>query len=128
MKNIAIILDKLLAIAKDARVWFRIFILVVTGFVGAIAFSRTKVKVEDCSYFINQNQELISALIEIKKDLSATVSTSYTGEGEGIIFAQNIPRTSQGQQIRKTILRIDSILWKLRTDSLKRIKSLKTKT
>jgi len=127
MKQIAAILNKLLIIAKDAKVWLRVLVLVVTLFAGAIIFSRTKVKKEDCTYYIEQNKQLVNALIDIKRDLSVAVSTSFTGEETGLIFAQNVPKQKsqyqQNQQIKKVMSKIDSVLLKYRLDSLKRIKS-----
>lgn len=124
------VLNALKAIATNTGTWLKVLILIIVGFGGAILFSKTKVRVEDCTDCNNQRRELIDALIDIKKDLSAAVNTSYNGGGNGIIFAQTATRRQtqaqqfkQSQQIRKVMSRIDSILIKYRMDSINKVKA-----
>lgn len=126
MKKVSIVLDQLLLIAKDAKIWFRVLVLVVAGFAGAILFSRTKVRVEDCTTCNVERRELLNALLEIKKELSVV---SYVPMPNDLIFASvidTLPKRQQQQmqqqQIRKVMSKIDSILLKVYRDSVNRSK------
>jgi hypothetical protein len=83
-------------------------------------------KKEDCTYYIEQNKQLVNALIDIKKDLQASVTTSYNQlQPELIMFASfdTVPkrkRMNQYQQVQqKVIYKIDSILYRIKQDSVK---------
>ena len=124
MKKIADILAQLLLIAKDAKAWMRVLIFVVVGtgcvVVGAIAFSKTRTRVQDCTYYIEQNKQLVGALIEIRTDLQPK-ATSFIGGGASIIFAlyrDTIPKPKMSAQVNKVLNKIDSILLKIKQDSL----------
>lgn len=129
MKQVSAILGKILEIAKDAKTWLRVLILVIVGFGGAILFSKTKVKKEDCMACNTERRELINALIGIKKDLGAALNTSYMEVQDGLIWASydTIPKRTnqaqQAQQVRRVMSKIDSILWKLHIDSINRTKN-----
>lgn len=92
------------------------------------------VKCEDCQPFKEQNKELISALIEIKKDLVSVQSTSFNQlQPELIMFASydTIPKRktphSQMQQVQQRVInKIDSLIlrYRIKQDSL----TQKTKT
>lgn len=97
---------------------------------GLLTFSLTKIfeaksgKKEDCTYYVEQNKQLIDALIDIKKDLQAGV-TSYHLQPELIMFASfdTIPkrkRMNQYQQAQQRVIyKIDSILYRIKQDSVK---------
>jgi hypothetical protein len=85
-------------------------------------------KKQDCTYYIEQNKQLVSALIEIKKDLQDGMTTSYNWDGGGLSFASydSVPKRMNKQQIqmRITIRKIDSILYRIKQDSVKQKQSL----
>lgn len=106
----------------------RIFTLVLIASLtyGFTQVFKAKKNCEDCTSFKEQNKELINALIGIKKDLSAAVTTSYVGNEDGLMYASydTTPKRQsqfqQSQQIKRVMSKIDSILWKVHMDSLKR--------
>jgi len=108
MKHITLILGKILEIAKDVKIWFRVLVLVVTGFIGAILFSKTKVKKEDCSYYIKQNEQLVQGLLDIKKDLSVTTTASYMTFASYDTVKPKVKK--QPQQVQKVLSKIDSLV------------------
>ena len=124
MKKIADILAQLLLIAKDAKAWMRvlIFVVVATGCVviGAIAFSKTRTKVQDCTYYIEQNKQLVGALIDIRTDLQPK-ATSFVEGSAVVVFASlrdTLPKPRMSAQVNKVLNKIDSILLKIKPDSL----------
>tara|TARA_R110000868_G_scaffold395373_1_gene667022 strand:- start:338 stop:703 length:366 start_codon:yes stop_codon:yes gene_type:complete len=108
VKHIALILGKILLIAKDIKVWFRVLVLVIAGFAGAILFSRTKVKKEDCSYYIQMNERLVQGLLDIKKELSVTTTASYITFASYDTVKPKIKK--QPQQVQKVLSKIDSLI------------------
>jgi len=135
VKKITDILGQLLLIAKDAGVWFRVLVFVIVGticvVIGAVQFSKTKVKKEDCTYYIEQNKTLISALIDIKKELQPAQHTSFAGTESNFIFASfdTVPKKQtqkqvqqmQQAQVRKVLSKIDSVLLNIvKQDSVKK--------
>ena len=111
MKQVVAILNKILEIAKDVKVWFRVLIFVIALFAGAILFSRTKVKTDlSCE---KQRGELIQALIDIRTELQPATSAVYY---EGPVFASDtVPKVkSQQQQIQKVLSKLDSLILKYR--------------
>ena len=108
MKYAIEILKQILAIAKDFKIWLRVLVLAIACFAGAILFSKTKVKQTDCSYYIQQNEKLIGALIEIRQSLSSVDHVSY------VTFASYDTTVKPKTKIQKVISKIDSIILKYR--------------
>lgn len=108
--------------------WIKGNVILSFVLIGCITFSATqifkakaKANCEDCTPFKQQNKELISALIDIKKDLQASITTSYQLQPELIMFASlDTTRPQQQQaQVRKVLNKIDSILYRVKQDSIK---------
>lgn len=130
MKNITAILNKILEIAKDAKVWLRVLVFIIALFTGAIMFSKTKTKKEDCTYYIEQNKQLVGALIDIKKELQPAEEQpiSFMGvDASPFVFASFIDTTptqrkqiqqKQQQQVQKVVGKIDSILFKIKVQEI----------
>jgi len=88
--------------------------------------AKKEVVKDDCTYYIEQNKQLVNALIDIKKDLQASVTTSYNQlQPELIMFASfdTVPkrkRMNQYQQAQQRVIyKIDSILYRIKQDSVK---------
>jgi hypothetical protein len=119
--------------------------------IGLLTYSLTRIfeakTKEDCTayieqvkYYSEQNNMLLSAFMEIKKELQPT-TTSFVNGSTDIIFAavrDTVPKkqtqqkqVQQMQQVQQKVLnKIDAILMKIMTDSLKRkdsINNLKNK-
>lgn len=114
----------------SSRIFTLVLIALLTFSAINIFNARGRARCEDCTPYKEQNKQLIGALIDIKKDLQTTVTTSFNGlHPELIMFANfdSIPKRQnqqqQSQQIRKVMNKIDSILWKLHIDSLKKTKT-----
>lgn len=122
MKYFANILYALRSIASNLKIWIRVFVLVAACFIGAIMFSKTRVKIDpECE---KQREQLINALIEIKKDLQnmggnqAAVKTSAATMVRYGLFADTTRPVKriiqqdqmQQRQIKKVLYKIDSIL------------------
>lgn len=102
------------------------------GLVSALLIINAKgkatIKCEDCQPFKEQNKELISALIDIKKDLVSVQSTSFNQlQPELIMFASydTIPKRkiqqSQMQKVQQRVInKIDSLIlrYRVKQDSL----------
>lgn len=131
------ILNALKGIATNTGIWLKVIILVVTGFGGAILFSKTKVKKEDCTAWqkqvqevTEQNRQLIGAFIDIKKELAVVKPTAYYWQPEtGFEFSgfrDTLPPTQRQKEkaaVQKVMSKIDSILWKWKQDSINKQKS-----
>jgi hypothetical protein len=123
MKIALAILNAIVNAARNKWVWFRVLVLVIVGFAGAILFSTTKeVKIKDC-------QEYIQALIEIKEVFSTP--TSFIESGTPANFASlmwhdTVPKKRVPPEVQKILNKIDSLL---KADSLLKLKQepLKTK-
>lgn len=127
--------------AKDWKVWVRITIFVIVFFAGAILYSKTKVKKDDCDSCnaqlkeVNeQNRQMIGAFIEIQKELSVVKPTAYYWQPEtGFEFSgfrDTLPPTQRQKEkaaVQKVMSKIDSILWKWKQDSINRTQQ-KSKT
>lgn len=102
----------------------------VTSFIAVKYFVPSK-KVEvdrpgQCDYLIKQNQQLVEALLDIKKNLK---SVSYTGQQSYFMFASytdTVPRKPTTKQVIRNILfKIDSLLLINKLDSLRKVDSLR---
>jgi len=132
MKQLFLILGKLTEIARSTTIWLKVLILVVVIFGGAILIFKNKQKsCEDCTPFKQiaqqsqeQTQQLIKALIEIKKDVkSVAENTKYEMDSEQPItymYARydSIPRRKRKQtqqQIKLGLIstKIDSIIYRV---------------
>ena len=117
MKYAIQILQKILEIAKDAKIWLRVIVLAITCFAGAILFSTTKVKKEDCSYYIKQNESLIGALIDIRKSLSSVSHVSYLTFASYDTIVK--PKSQNQKKIDSAIRKLDSIILQYRIQQVK---------
>lgn len=122
MDKLNAILQTLKSMATDIKVWLRIVVLAIVFFGGAILYSKTKVKADpDCA---RQRADLINALIEIKRDLEtpATSQVPITASFRSVSFIEydTIPKSPQ---VIKVLSKIDSILYKIKVDSLKKTKT-----
>lgn len=122
MKNVGLILDKILAIAKDVKIWMRVLVLVITGFAGAILFSRTKIK--DCTVCEGQKAELVNALIQLKTmaDVPVTPSTLVVTSSSfytPTMFIDSGLMSDTTPRQRRIMRYIDSVLYKVRQDSVR---------
>lgn len=162
MKIINTIINWILLIANNKN-WLKALLVMVIGtgcfVVGAIAFSKTKK--EDCTYYKEQNNQLIDAFKQIRNELSPqptsfieteipiifasyidTIPSKYkqaTFKFDTIIdyfgspnftyhpmdqwfynqFVDTIPKKKPNEQINRVLSKIDSILNKYKTDTLK---------
>lgn len=105
--------------------WIKTNKMLAFVLIAAITFSLTqifkakgKANCEDCTPFKQQNKELISALIDIRKDLQGSVSTSYN-PNPLLNAAMILPVIDTTPVIKKVLSKIDSILFKVKQDSLK---------
>ena len=116
MKQITAILNKLLAIAQNGKVWLRVlvFVVVATGcvVVGAVYYSKTKTKVDQSCE--QERARLINFITEMNKDL-AYVPTSF------ITFASYQQDTIP--KVTKWRMKMDSLLLKHKQDSINKLKS-----
>jgi len=129
MNKLAILLDKLLLVARDVKIWLRILILVITLFAGAILFSRSKKS--DCTVCEGERAQLLSALLDVRKGLSemAAQPTSYIAGETDFVFAafttdttkKPLNKNQMQQRIQGMMNKIDSVLLQRRIDSLKRV-------
>ena len=124
---------------KDNKIMTVILIALLT-FCGIKLFeAKAKVVKQDCTYYIEQNKQLVNALIGIKKDLSEMQSTSFNFdfESDDIAFAtaitasyDTIPRrrvSNQSQQqvrLKLIMYRIDTLLNRIKQDSIKQKNNL----
>ncbi len=72
------------------RTWLRLLVLVIVGFTGAILFSKTKVQKEDCSYYKEQNKQLIGVLIQTRTmvdSIGQPLSANYKLNFEKPVYA-----------------------------------------
>lgn len=145
-------IDKLLITLsnnKRAGRWFVVMIAVAlaTVVVGSRYLLPTKkVQVSNpnqCDYLMEQNKQLVNALLEIKSNLQAIgTPVSYNGNGNGVMFASYIEhstyakiahvqtdtvpravtRNQYQQAVNKVLRQIDSVLIRNRLDSLKKVK------
>lgn len=122
MKFINNILNAIIRAAQNKWVWLRVLILVVVGFAGAILFSKTKK--EDCTDCNNERKELLNVLLDIRKDLSEPTSGVSTSLLSFAAFVSDtLPKNQQQSPLNKMIIsKIDSILIKIKLDSLKKQK------
>ena len=125
MKFISSILDSIRQLSANTGVWIKAIVLIIvlggTFTIGAVYFSKTKVKTQDCSFYISQNKELLDALIGIKKDISAVSNTSYLMDNNSTVMMwyaayDSAPRKRQTQQqmkLQKVVGKIDSIIMRM---------------
>lgn len=110
MKNVAAILGKILEIAKDAKTWFRVLVLVITGFAGAILFSKTKK--QDCSECQSQLSGVITFLNNMKSEMAIEPDhVKRKAIREPISVSVIVPDTTPIN--KKRITKIDSLLQKI---------------
>lgn len=114
MKNVVLILNKILEIAKDAKTWLRVLVLVITLFAGAIIFSRTKVKKEDCGVCISQLKEVNETIKLILSDGKA-ISAAYVDT-----IVKPMTGSQKIEALKKLSLKLDSLL---KQDSINKQKS-----
>jgi hypothetical protein len=118
MKQIATILGKLLEIAKDAKAWARVLVFVIIGTVclvaGAVAFSKTKVKKEDCGFCISQLKEVNETIKLILSD-GKTIPATYNDT-----IIKPMTGKEKIETLRKLSLKLDTLLKK---DSINKLKS-----
>lgn len=123
MKKIQALLNSLLvASASTGRTVRLIALILAVGgafTIGALAFSKTKIKpCEDCGYYKKQANELLEALIGIKKDIKEVAAQiSYPMDESTIRFMyasyDTVPKKKQTQQQIKLgaiATKIDSII------------------
>lgn len=77
-----------------------------------------------CDYLIKQNQQLVEALLDIKKNLK---SISYMGAASPFMFASVVDtaRPNPRQVINNIVFKIDSLLRRNKLDSLRKVDSLR---
>ncbi len=90
--------------------------------------NKTKTKKEDCTYYIEQNKQLVKGLLEIRNTIDPQ-PTSFTGISSSLIFASYIDTLPKkiSSKDNKILNKIDSILLKIRNDSIKQKQINKTK-
>lgn len=110
MKYATEILKQILAIAKDAKIWLRVLVLIIAVFAGAILFSKTKVKKEDCTFCMSQLKEVNET---IKLVLSPIQQATYD-------TIKPVTAKQRLDLLRKLSQRIDLIL---KQDSINKQKS-----
>lgn len=98
-----------------SRIFTLILIAALTYSAINIFAAKGKSLCEDCTFYKTQNKELLGALIDIKKDLQSTMTTSFTGTDNGLMFAayDSLPKrrmNNQQQQVQRTINKIDSLI------------------
>ena len=122
MKQIVIILSKLVNIAQNTAIWLKVLIFVIvcgaTFTIGAY-FSKVP-KCEDCSEPKAQVQQLINALIEVRKGIKelAATSTQYIMDEPTLqymyaSYTDTIPQKKPTQvQVKAQVMvsKIDSII------------------
>jgi hypothetical protein len=112
----------------------RIFtVLVIVLLTGSGFILRKGGKKDDCSYFKDQNSQLVNALLEIKRSVNelAAQPTSYVEQSTGIVLASFVPidttkpmsQMQQKQSLYNISRKIDSLLLKIRQDSINKSKT-----
>jgi hypothetical protein len=126
VKYLSNIFNAIIRAAQNKWVWLRVLILVITGFAGAILFSRTKVDTKAAESCESERGQLIQALIEIRTELDPVQPTSYIDRPDAFIFAiydTTRPEQMQQRKVNRVLSKIDSILLKYRIDSIKKSKA-----
>lgn len=104
--------------------------VVVLGFIGVKYFIPSKkivvAAVHDgqCDYLMEQNRQLVAALLEIRSNLKA-IPTSNVQRPSQIVFASFIDTTPSQKAITNIVRKIDSILVSNKLDSIRKAESLK---
>jgi len=105
---------------KSNKVLAFLLIGLLTGCSILFLREQGRAKCEDCMPFKKQNEQLIGALIDIRKELTGTISAaSYKDNGAEIFVmfaADTVPKKvrNQQQQVQKVIKKLDSIILKYR--------------
>lgn len=121
-EKITDILTKIQEIAKDTRTWIKVLVMiaVITGsfYIGAKSFSKTKK--EDCTYYKEQNAQLVTALLNVKQ----MVSNKSAGV-LNVVMLSSLPDTTPQQ--RRVSRYVDSVLREIkRQDSIFKTKKSKS--
>jgi hypothetical protein len=124
-----------LAANKGSRIWFILMLLACSGAFYYYLSRTTPVKQDQCDYLIEQNRQLVNALLMIKQDLENVSGKPMSLLNQRIsrpsftllLISDTVPKKQQDKQIQKINMKIDSVLLKNKKilDSLEKAKSPK---
>lgn len=117
-KKITAFTKLLTAVTKNWKTITLFAFIVIMSLIGVIVWINRPVhkKEGECDFIKDQYRQLQSVLLDIRKE--AATSTSYYGtmEKDFVMFASydTVPKSQ-----KRIISKIDSIIWKLRIDSMR---------